>query len=292
MPGGKRKQPESFKAKTPGEAASLKSYRAAVSKFRPAKSDRGKIVLIGAAGDIQGKRQPLNTRRAVYAVYIPKSPSAKHKVYALRERRTVAGKKSRQYSRVPRARSGSSLDLYDTPKKYQKAVADLYKPKVKGASERDIGRYSARSKPGRELNWQTVSAKMVEVLWRTSAFTFGRADIPFIVRLEATFEVVGKLHTIRVEDIFRRPFGKAEAKIQAYFEPMIRRKLWALLAQELDTLNLVSKGSTRFIKNLALNKGKNRKNWVKRNGKSWEKKASKEAVLISVNFEVIPIYRS
>jgi hypothetical protein len=260
------------------------AYTQVRKKFRPRKSDLGSIVLIAATKTAKakpGERVTSAYRGKVYAFYVTKNKVVRpyvEKVY------TDTGKRRRKKSKVPIPYRPHTLDPHQFPtaSARKKAVklfvvrGDRMVPPVKVVAESG------------NVRWHETVVPLAVDAMRTLAMKAtggkGVGNLPMMVDVTLTVETPdGRERRIQVSDDFgqRKEQGTRD---QDFYTPYFTGKIYALLAERLSMMGLVSAGSAKRVGGLRENRGKKRSKWTKR-GAPWAKRDFDEARVSSVVIE-------
>jgi hypothetical protein len=263
------------------EAKDVTQYKAATKRFRPRKAELGKVVLLAATktkAAKPGDRVTPGYKGKVFALYVTKNKTIKpyrEKVYG------TGIKRARAKHKTPQAYRPTSLDVQQFPTKAaRKAAAGILmaRGEVLVPSARIIAQRG--NVAWHETVGPIATQKMADLANRATGGK-GVGDLPMMVQVDVTVEQEdGSKRTIRVVDDFgqRREQGQKDAEFYGGF---VQGKLYALVADQLSALGLVSKGSAKRVQRA--NKGRARKNW-KWNGELWKKRDLKEARVSEVIF--------
>ena len=276
---------ESALSRYPDESAEREAwvaYRDAVKRLRPRKSEWGKYIFVSAKpARIKGKRVPAGTRlprssqRVGYLVYV-QPPSKKYpRGVLVPAQKSVVRKWStaRKYNHKlpPEPQRQKSLEVYDYGRK--RAAKKWHAERL---SLRGVKSVKAKNRRRGRLDWNRdivpAAKRELRALLRKRP-----SDRHFV--LEGIVTLAGRSSSIRFFIDF-----KASDRQQWFddrvFTEFVRRKLYAVMAQELSNRGLVSEGSAMFVKKLSYNKGKSRKNWLDSRGDPWEKTDLKEVRIV------------
>lgn len=245
-------------------------YSQALRRFRPRKSELGGIVLLAATATKTAKvgdRVGPNHKGKVYALYVTRTKKIKpyrEKVF------TDAGHRRKVKSKVPVAYRPKTLDPQQFPTKSARTKA-LKLLVVRGDKLiRPVRIESARG----NVRWhETVVPLAVDAMQRLVAkATGGRGAGNLQTMVEVKLELTmpdGQVRIITVQDDFgQRRDQKAGPD---FYQPYFERKVYALMADQLSMLGLVSAGSAKRIGRLPENRGLPRRKWTRR-GAPWQKR--------------------
>lgn len=252
------------------ERKAQKQYQDIVKRFRPRKSELGSIVLLSATttrSSKAGDRVGPNHKGKVYALYVTKTKKVKpyrEKVF------TDSGHRRKTKSKAPVPYRPKTLDpqQFPTPSARRKALKLLV---VRG--DKLIRPVRIESKRG-SIRWhETVVPLATDAMQRlvqkaTGGRGAGNLQTMVEIRLELTMPD-GQVRVITVQDDFgQRRDQKAGPE---FYQPYFERKIYALMAEQLSMLGLVSAGSTKRIGKLPENRGLPREEWTRR-GSPWQKR--------------------
>jgi hypothetical protein len=299
------------------DAKAKAQLKAALSRFRPRKSERGQWVYITATKTRKtpaGTRVKETSRRATYAVYVAKSPKAKHKVKVFREpekleARPVAGGpkvrvKTGKARKTPVARMPAKHDLRQAQTKpLRKAAQKFYAVRVEALKTR---LKKTMGKKGAERLMESYAVH-VPILASGKGHDFYRDFAPKIAaqlqkaaqhyQTQLTFEVEvsamcrdaqGNIFSVDFHDTFKQGDIRAMTDL-GFYEPFVNQRLYAQMAQKLMGAGhgYVSAGSAKFIKALPANQGRPRRAWVDSRGGKWEKASKPVVDIIAYDARVI-----
>lgn len=245
-------------------------YAEALRRFRPRKSELGGIVLLAATATKSAKvgdRVGPNYKGKVYALYVTRTK----KVKPYRERVfTDSGHRRKVKSKAPVPYRPKTLDPQQFPTKAARAKA-LKLLVVRG--DKLIRPVRIESKRG-SVRWhETVVPLAVDAMQRlvdraTGGRGAGNLQTMVEIRLELTMPD-GQIRVITVQDDFgQRRDQKAGPE---FYQPYFERKVYALMAEQLSMLGLVTAGSAKRIGKLPENRGLPREEWTRR-GSPWQKR--------------------
>lgn len=229
-----------------------KQAREVRDKYRPRKSERGNLVLVG----LDGKRIPKgNTRRKGVLVYV----TTTGKKYAVEQiGKTGFSPVTSKHVEIP------DKKIYKGAKKrFQRARREVFKRG--GVTDADI------RKGGGSVNVRGTADDFNERVVKNIAGTIVEAlenqesQRTFIVT--ANIYVKGERKPFVVQTNIER--GDRHAIHKAGVENFVRLKFYASLARELSSHGLVTSGSANHIRRLKINKGKPRSKWKQADGDLW-----------------------
>ncbi len=253
-----------------------------VGKFRPKKSDRLSFVFLG----IKGGRLVRDSEKKGYLVYIDS-----------RGRKRVIG----DYRKgAPQARRLFSFDLAGTGKKtaikkwfgIRKASPDEKERTteiIKTVSEKEDVRQIKVFKPSKREGHEGITfdrfsdglaigiRKYIDRLSTRKQLTI---DVAAIVEDRETHE----LRTV----IFKVGFAQRDYQFfnKATYKDFIMKKVYAFFAQSLKNWELVTVGSSQFIKKMKVNTGKKRSQWKDKKGELWEKNEFAEVIIKRMDYRI------
>lgn len=263
-----------------------------IGKFRPKKSDRGKIILLGA----QGSRAAAGKNRRVIAIYVnTKGKKSVVRQYDRTEKKLEKFAKLRKVNSVDVSRVKSRraqakfLNAYSNRVAYGtlseipesgKSNDAVRSRKISCAGTRYCGQIFAK-----RIDRQSDAAKLIgKELARASNSTKSKRD--FLVTIGISCQVVGTGETFFI--VTRRRFARRDGQHTTNAEGIdfIGREIYGFLARDLQSRGLVMTGSATHIKNLPENKGvKNRHDW-KKDGFLWEAHDSDDVKLVQVEYRI------
>ena len=261
-----------------------KKFRDAVKSFRPKKSERGKIVFIGA----NGKRGAGKIGRKGYVIYVTKT--GKKQGIRQRSKGKVASPIARQLSSIDVSRVRNKT----ARKKFLTAQANAVsrgtiekipeKRTLKNISEKTIPKkgtiYAGETKA---KNFWTGSSA-VEILAKElqRCLNGQRSKKTFLVTIglvvktnDGTLRFFSTQQRINRQDIQKSHIDE----MKQYFGLVI----YAFLAKELAMSGLVMAGSARHISRLKSNKGKPRHKWQK-DGFLWQGHDMNDCEVVKVEY--------
>lgn len=242
----------------------------ALGRFRPKKSQRGKIIFITTDGKAHQR-----TGRVGFAVYVD-SNGKKQPVRSY-------SRKARRLEKIPAAKKLSSIDISRV--RSIKAKREFLRTKLNavsaGALERT--RKTGRIKKGKEIHLPEDGTRFAGAL-KTKAVDKTSAAVNKIAK-ELTsafaktksnrdFQVTIGIHVKRGSERFwfetsRRIIRRDSQKlILSEARAFLGLEIYAFLAQQLRDNGLVMSGSATHVERLPENKGKKVKDWTN-HGKSW-----------------------
>jgi hypothetical protein len=265
-----------------------KKLAGALKKYRPRKSERGKIVVIGTRG---GRIRNGDSRRG-YAVYVNK----KGRKIPVRKFSRATGK----LEKTPIPRKISSLDISSVKSKRAKKqfltsrinpkargiIRSNRKRKITGEGTRFFGReetktfYATGGKVSKAVSVMAAELKAARDSVKSSRGTL--QECSFTVSLGFNLmSADGKHHWTELQDSFIRQFRQpAEiGELVHYFG----KRIYAMLAGQLAELGFVLAGSAGNISRLDENKNKTRRQWTK-NGFRWQGRDAENINLHSIEY--------
>jgi hypothetical protein len=246
------------------------SYKTALGRFRPRKSELGSIVLVAATKTGKAKpgtRVDPSYRGKVYAVYVTKGGNIK----PYREKVYGGGHRRREKTKVPVPYSPRTLDPQQFPTKRARRLATeifvvrgdkIVPPIVIEAKRGNVGWH--------ETVVPLASARMREMADKATGGK-GVGNVPMMVDVTVEVELPdGRKKSVTVTDDFgqRREQG---TKDEDYYRPYFQKKIYALVAEHLSAFGLVSASSAKRVQKSPENKGKPRSKWRWRGG-PWYKR--------------------
>ena len=260
------------------------SYESVRKRFRPRKSELGSIVLIAASTTAkakQGDRVPSSYRGKVYAFYVTKNRTIRPYVEKVH---TDQGKRRRAKSKVPLPYRPHTLDpqQFPTASARRKAVKLFV---VRG--DKLVAPIRVESAKGNVRWHETVVPLAAEAMRKMADKATGGkgvGNLPMMVDVTMTVETPdGKRRQIRVTDDFgqRKEQGTRD---KDFYTPYFQSKVYALVAERLSLMGLVSAGSSKRIGGLAENRGKPMSKWTRR-GAPWAKRDFAEARVSAVEIQ-------
>jgi hypothetical protein len=244
-------------------------FKQATRKFRPKKSELGSIVLLAATkarGVNVGDRVGPNHKGKVFALYVTKT----RKVKPYREKVFTDAGRRKTKTKVPVPYRPRTLDpqQFPTQAARRKALKLLV---VRG--DKLIRPVRIEAKRGNVRWHETVVPLAVDAMQRmVHRATGGRGAGNLQTMVEIAIEVTmpdGQVRTITVTDDFgQRRAQQADAD---FYRPFFERKTYALMAEQLSMMGLVTTGSSQRIGKLPENRGLPRGEWT-RKGQPWQKR--------------------
>lgn len=271
--------------------AKWKKLKAVIGKFRPAKKDYGKIVLIGS----RGSRVAAGKNRRVIAVYINRNgKKTPVRQFDRTERKIEKFAKLRKINSVDvsRVRSKRAQNQFLTASLNRISAGTLSEVPESGrlnasARSRKIScsgtRYCGAIFSRRIDRQSDAAIKIGKELARAANRAIGKRD--FIVTIGISVQVVatGQNYFIVTKRRFTRRDSQTTLNAEAI--DFIGREIYGFLARDLQSRGLVMTGSATHIKNLPENKGKKRNDW-KKDGFLWEAHDSNDVKLIQVEYRI------
>lgn len=289
-------------------------YEAAVSKFKPRKSDYGKIVFVtagtkakkGAKAIPAGQRLEPGKRYKAYAIYV----TEKGKLQPLTDLKDQGIPIPRRKASINLRRSAKTKPQKEAAEKWvaKRIPAREYKPQVLAVRDMadKVYAYIQKRKVDKDYPIPTVTVT------KGKSLNYYKDIAPHIAnQLETVYRDAGKgnkhfnvkialvVRTARRE-IEIKEFGadfKARDLQQItpdFFLPFVQKALYAHFAMALRAEELVLKQSALFIRNLKQNKGKARSKWTRQGGMEWDKADFADAEILRVDYDIaeIKVYSS
>lgn len=247
-----------------------KQFDDAVRRFRPRKADLGGIVLLAASATKLvkvGDRVGPNHKGKVYAIYVTKT----RKVKPYRERVfNDQGRRHKLKSKIPLPYRPKTLDpqQFPTASARRKALKLLV---VRG--DKMIRPVRIESKQGNVRWHETVVPLATDAMVRlVEKATGGRGAGNLQTMVEVELELTlpdGRVRKLKVTDDFGQRRGQKAGP--EFYVPYFERKIYAMMAEQLSMIGLVSTGSAKRIGRLPENRGLPREEWTRR-GSAWQKR--------------------
>lgn len=241
-------------------------------KFRPRKSDRGRIIFVG----VNGQRDPNRKGRKGYLVYVT-TQGHKQLVYV----RTREGER-----RVPAPRKISAVEIPFT-RRLAKASKTFEQSRTvfTAGKPQTLQKGGARAETRAGLRFNKGS-RTVNKLSRDLGRVFKRhaGHRVYNIRIEAGIRLPdGRLHRIEFETGIAKADRIAVAK--GGLDNFVTRKVYAAMARQLAFLGYVTAGSANHVRRLAENEGSEQSEWTQ-HGEDWGGQDLEIVWLESIHWEI------
>ena len=255
-------------------------FKDATRRFRPRKTELGKVVLLAATKTKTAKpgdRVTPSYKGKVFALYVTKKKTIK----PYREKVFAEGKRPRPKHKqvVPYRPSTLDAQQFPTPAARKAATGILM---ARGDTLVPPARIIARRG---NVGWHEtvvpVATERMAELAKKATGGKGVGDLPMMVRVDVVVQQEdGSRKTVSVTDDFgqRREQG---LKNKDFYSNFVARKLYALVGDQLMAMGLVSHGSAKRVQKA--NKGLPRSKWMWRGG-PWHKRKMQVARVAEVTF--------
>lgn len=244
------------------------TFKAATKRFRPRKAELGKIVLLAATKTrtaSPGERVSADYKGKVYALYVTRNKTVK----PYKERIYTEGKRRKSKTKHPVPYRTHTLDPQQFPTKgSRKQAFELFVTR----GDRLVAPVVIRAKKG-NVSWHETVVPLAAAQMKDLAFKAtggkGVGNLPMMVDVDVTVQLPdGSSKTIRVSDDFGQRKEQGE-KDKDFYSPFFKKKIYALLGEQLVQLGLVSQGSASRV--AKFNRGLPPSQWQWRGG-PWNKR--------------------
>lgn len=273
------------------EQRTWKKLAKVISKFRPRKADRGRIVFLGA----NGARTAADRNRKGVAIYVNRNG----KKQPVRQ----YDRKTKRLEKHAHLRKINSVDVSRVrSKRAKKTFLQAYTNRIASGTLSEIPQSGRTELSGRQrkiscagtrfcgvffskrIDRQSDAARQIgKELARAANTTKSKRD--FLVTIGISVKVVKTGETYFI--VTQRRFARRDRQITTRAEciDFIGREIYGFLARDLQSRGLVLTGSATHIKQLKENRGKKRKNWTK-DGFLWEAHDSNDVKLQQIEWRI------
>jgi len=225
--------------------AQARRAKAAISRFRTRRADRGRIVMVSTLG----KRNPQSRGKKGYLVYVTKTG----KKWLLKQKNQPLKPRAITQLNVPPTRLRKARDKFQQERKL---LIEHKQHKTR----------SVVKKSGEISGEKELINTLTEAI--TKALRQQESHRQFLVTILARVQLSdGSAQVFRAfVDISRRDHIAIE---KGGIRNFVRKKVWGFLATELAFAGFVSQGSANNIRRLEQNKGLPRQEWLDKRGDDW-----------------------
>ncbi len=250
----------------------IAEYKNALKGYRVRAKDKGKIIYITKAGKVTTR----HNRKKVYAIYVPKT-GRKKSIRAYRE--------PQWRDKVPHALKPTSIKLTNmkAPKKALDAAVEEALKRTTGSGRVGIT-YQQSVKSN---NWKTI----VPVIAGAIKGVCEQSDSPNLtlwVEMRVAIRLPdGTVKTVPMDSWMGDFFNNRskQAPSSKFFTAFVDQRLYAVMANRLGMMQMVTKGSAAFVKRMKENQGVDRDSWTKY-GMDWGKADFTEVDILRIDFRI------
>lgn len=242
------------------------TQRKALRYFRPRKTEKSSFVFVS----LEGKRIGNTTSRKGFMVYV----TANGKTRLVKE-----------HGKTIQPRRASTYKLLDTGKK--RAIKKFYGDRLDNLTK-TLAIRATKEESSSGVSYSRFAERLARDLRSQTGRSRSRGT--YIVEIACIVELPdGEHRTFRTSV----QFNKADFQIlqSAAYRDFVLVKVYRFLAQELSYEDLVTKGSAQHVKRLKANQGKDRSEWVRKDGREWGKADFEQVTIHRIDYRISKVRR-